>query len=162
MACWLKINFHLLVNRKITLPIDRKNLQLTDNQRDYWPKVPNFYVPIYPYKTYIFYCYENFLPGTCCKNFLIMYKVLRFHGFPVTVMWSWGVFSIGQCNVCSSDSLNFCTYLSIQNVNANYNILGNLKNLVLNIWSMQHLQFGFFKFSYILILTKCLCKLQHT
>ena len=136
------------------------NLQITKGIID--QKFPTFYVPIYPYKTYIFYCYENFLPGTCCKNFLIMYKVLRFHGFPVTVMWSWGVFSIGQCNVCSSDSLNFCTYLSIQNVNANYNILGNLKNLVLNIWSMQHLQFGFFKFSYILILTKCLCKLQHT
>ena len=45
------------------------------------------------------------------------------------------IFSFGQCNVWGSDSPNFRTYLSIQNVYANYNILGTLKNLVLNRFS---------------------------
>ena len=84
MACWPKINFHFLVNHKITLLIDQKtfNLQLTEGIIDW--KFPTFYIPIYPYKTYIFYCYETFLPGNCWKKFPIMYKVLRFHGFLVT------------------------------------------------------------------------------
>ena len=84
IACWPKINFHFWINHKITLLIDQKtfNLQLTEGIIDW--KFPTFYIPIYPYKTYIFYCYETFLPGNCWKKFPIMYKVLRFHGFLVT------------------------------------------------------------------------------
>ena len=58
------------------------NLQLTKGIID--QKFPTFYIPIYSYKMYIFYCYKTFLPGTCWKKFPIMSKVLRFHGFLVT------------------------------------------------------------------------------
>jgi len=83
-ACWPNANFYILVNHKITLWIDWKifNLQLNKGIID--QKFPTFYIPIYSYKTYIFYCYETFLPGTCWKKLPIMYKVLRLHGFPVT------------------------------------------------------------------------------
>ena len=83
-ACWPNANFYILVNHKITLWIDWKifNLQLNEGIID--QNFPTFYIPIYSYKTYIFYCYETFLPGTCWKKLPIMYKVLRLHGFPVT------------------------------------------------------------------------------
>ena len=97
------------------------------------------WISLNSYKTDILYCYETFLPGTCWKKFPIMSKVLRFHGFPVTKVHNVScgpvkkvIFSFGQCNICGLDSPNLCTYLSIQNVYANYNILGTLKNFVLN------------------------------
>ena len=120
------------------------NLQLTEGIID--QKLPTFDIPIYSYKTYIFYWYETFLPETCWKKFPIMYKVLRFNAFLVTMVHNVScgpvkkvIFSFSQCNICGLDSLNFCTY-SIQNVYSNYNILGTLKNLVLNNFS----QYNFF------------------
>ena len=44
-VCLQKINFHFSVNCKITHLIDQKNLQLTVDQRHYWPKVPNILRP---------------------------------------------------------------------------------------------------------------------
>ena len=41
MVCWQNANFYFLVNHKITLWIDQKNLQFTVDQRHYWLKVPN-------------------------------------------------------------------------------------------------------------------------
>ena len=110
--------FGQLLNYTSDWPKKIFNLQLTEGIIDL--QFPTFYVPIYPYKTYIFHWYETFLPGTCWKKFPIMYKVLRFHRFPVTkvhnAVWFKSLFSFRQCNVYSSDSPNFHTYLCIQNV----------------------------------------------
>ena len=40
-AWWPYAKFYFLVNRKIWLRIDQKNLQFTVDRRHYWPKVPN-------------------------------------------------------------------------------------------------------------------------
>ena len=76
-----KNHFPFLVNCQIILLIDQKSvlLMLTDGISD--RKFPTFNIPIYPYKTYIFYCSETFLSGTCRKMYPIMYKVLI---FPIT------------------------------------------------------------------------------
>ena len=112
---WSIVKFHFGLTEKIF------NLRLTEHIID--RKFPTFSVPIYPYKTYIFHCYETFFSGTCWKKFPIVSKVLRFLGFPVTKVHNVScgpvrnvIFPFGQCNICGSDSPNFRTYLCIQNV----------------------------------------------
>ena len=121
-AWWPNAKFYFLVNCKIWLWINQKifNLRLTEGIID--RNFPTFYVPIYPYKMYIFYCYVT-LSGTCWKKFPIVSKVLRFLGFPVTKVHNVScgpvknvIFPFGQCNICSLDYPNFRTYLCLQNV----------------------------------------------
>ena len=122
------VNFHFGLTEKIL------NLQLTKRIID--RKFPTFYVPLYPYKTYIFHCYETF-SGTCLKKFPIVSKVLRFLGFPVTKVSP----RCHQGSQCVTWSCKKCDF---------------------SIRWMQYLQFGFSEISYIFIHTKHLWKFQHT
>ena len=120
--------------------IDQKTFHLQFTKGIIDQKLPTFNVPIYPYKTYIFYCYETFLSGTCQKSSL---SCTRFEDF-----WSprchkalfESLFSFGQCRClqfgftkllyifnhtkCTFisyilDQQNiplFCTFLDLQNV----------------------------------------------
>ena len=122
-AWWPNAKFYFLVNWKIWLWIDRKNLQFTVDQRHYWPKVPNILHTYLSIQNVHFLLLWDFLSGTCWKKFPIMSKVLRFHRFLVTKVHNVSrgpvknvIFPFGQCNICGSDSLNFRTYLCIQNV----------------------------------------------
>ena len=83
---WPNAKFYCLVNRKIWLRIDRKNLQFTVDRRHYWPKVPNILC------TYISKQNVHFL-------FHILSRLTK-----------------RTVNNCSSDSPNFHTYLCIQNI----------------------------------------------
>ena len=66
-AWWLNAKFYFSVNRKIWLRNEKIfNLQLTKGIID--QKFPTFYVPIYPYKMYIFYCYETFCQELAGKS----------------------------------------------------------------------------------------------
>ena len=86
MAWWPYAKFYFLVNRKIWLRIDQKNLQFTVDRRHYWPKVPNILC------TYISKQNVHF-------PFHILSRLTK-----------------RTVNNCSSDSPNFHTYLCIQNI----------------------------------------------
>ena len=119
-VCWPKTIFHFSVNHKITLPIDQKTFHLQFTKGIFDQKFPTLNVPNNPYKKYSFVInlpekvpyhaqgskIANHQGSQCAtRSCLIVY----FHSVNV--------------NVWSSVLLNFCTYLTIQNVYAIYNIL---------------------------------------
>ena len=87
---------------------------LTDGISD--RKFPTFNIPIYPYKTYIFYCSETFLPENVPYH--VQGSNISNHQGSQCITWSClkVYFHLVNFNVCSLDSPNFCTYLTIQNI----------------------------------------------
>ena len=67
-AWWPNANFYFRSIIKFHFGLTKKifNLRLIAGIID--RKFPTFYVPIYPYKTYIFYCYETFCQELAGKS----------------------------------------------------------------------------------------------
>ena len=83
-------------------------------------KFQTFNLPIYPYTKNILYCYETFFVTNSPEKVpyhVQGYKISDHQGLQC-VTWSClkVYFYSVNGNVCSFDSPNFCTYLTIENV----------------------------------------------
>ena len=106
-VCWPKIIFRFCSIIKSEFRLTEKpSTYSTEGSND--QKFPTFNLPIYPFKTYIFYCYDTFIVRNLPET--TMYKVLRLpiakvHNVsqgPVwkfIFIWSMSMFAVWICQI---------------------------------------------------------------